>query len=147
MGKCKMNNRLRTIIISFFIILLTIGCIWNITKLCNTKDVYNIEVVQAEELIVIEHKSRNTFPLIFHLIKDYYYKVYDKNNKLYVVKADKSWFEENFKLSGKAKNGDVKIKGLAMSINEYSIESQVYIKLTGNIEDKDKIKCLDTKYT
>jgi hypothetical protein len=63
-----------------------------------------------------------------------------------VVKAEKSWFEKNFKTSGKAKNGDVEIKGLAMEINEHEIESQVYIKLTGNISDKDKIKCLDTKY-
>ena len=137
-----MSNKARTIIISIFIIIFAINCIWSISKLCNTKDVYNIEVSQAEELIVIEHNTRSLIPYR----KDYYYKVYDKNNKLYVVKADKSWFEKNFKSSGKAKNGDVEIKGLAMSINEYSIESQVYIKLTGNIEDKDKIKCLDTKY-
>ena len=137
-----MSNKARTIIISIFIIIFAINCIWSISKLCNTKDVYNIEVSQAEELIVIEHNIRSLIPYR----KDYYYKVYDKNNKLYVVKADKSWFEKNFKSSGKAKNGDVEIKGLAMSINEYSIESQVYIKLTGNIEDKDKIKCLDTKY-
>lgn len=137
-----MSNKARTIIISIFIIILAINCIWSISDLCNTKDVYNLKISQAEELIVIEHRIADMIPVG----KDYYYKVHDKNNNLYVVKAEKSWFEKNFKSSGKAKNGDVEIKGLAMQINEHEIESQVYIKLTGNLADKDKIKCIDTKY-
>ncbi|MBQ3409577.1 MAG: hypothetical protein IJH12_10300 [Clostridia bacterium] len=49
-----MSNKAVTIIISIFIILFAINCVWCISDLCNTKDVYNLKISQAEELDAIK---------------------------------------------------------------------------------------------
>ena len=139
-----MNNRIlkNIIVIVITTMFAMYFIVFSIANLLNKKDVYNLKISKADNLGVMEHKIND----MITIGKDYYYKAIDTNGDLYIVKADKDWLKENFGISGNAKNDYVEIKGLAIKISEFDSEIQLYVQLTGNKEDKDKIKCINTKY-
>ncbi|MDE6024983.1 MAG: hypothetical protein K2G45_05960 [Lachnospiraceae bacterium] len=83
---------------------------------------------------VLLHETKHTLYGIIPLGSDYYYLVLDETaNNYCVVRAGKSWYEDNFDRSGRAIH-TVKIKGY-VAILDASITSFNFKKIQSNLND------------
>lgn len=83
---------------------------------------------------VLLHETKHTLYGIIPLGSDYYYLVLDETaNNYCVVRAGKSWYEDNFDRSGRAVH-TVKIKGYVAKLDA-SITSFNFKKIQSNLND------------
>jgi hypothetical protein len=108
--------------------------VMSIIDLTNKKDVNNVSITEAYELLVVENSINGLIPTG----KDYYYLGYcEDNQKQYVIHGGKNWLETNFETTGIAKNENgISIHALAKRAGDYDIEKELESRKS-QIEDID----------
>lgn len=97
--------------------------VMSIIDLTNKKDLHNVSITKAYELLVVENSINGLIPTG----KDYYYLgICEDNQMLYIIHGRKNWLEDNFETSGNAKNENgISIQALAKRTGDYDIEKEL----------------------
>lgn len=125
-----MKNKILTVIC---IILLGFCFIYGffvmgIMDLVNKKDVYEVTITQAYDILEVEHSINGLIPTG----KDYYYVGFNENEQgVYLIHAGKNWLSDHFDAEGNAKTaGGYTVKALAKRENGYETERELASRLS-----------------
>ena len=97
--------------------------VMSIMDLTNKKDVRNVNIGYAGEILVVEHSINGIIPTG----KSYYYiGIAEDGEKAYLVQAGKKWLEDNFDSEGRAiQVGGLEINGLEKRASDYKVENEL----------------------
>lgn len=96
--------------------------VMSVIDLFNTKDVYEVNINVAGQLITIENSINGIIPTG----KDYYYVgVDDSKGDIYVIHAGKHWLEDNFDENGVAHGNNIIVKGLSKRASDFEVEKEI----------------------
>lgn len=96
--------------------------VMSIMDLLNTKDVHEVTINAAGQLLVIENSINGIIPTG----KDYYYiGVDDSVGHIYTIHAGKKWLAGNFDENGIANGDGITVKGLSKRANDFNVEKEL----------------------
>lgn len=119
-----MKSKFLKVFISVVLIAAYVGVffVMSIMDLLNTKDVYEISINAAGQLLTVENSINGIIPTG----RDYYYIGFDNTTKsIYTIHAGKKWLYENFDVDGMAKGNNITIKGLLKRENDFDVENEL----------------------
>ena len=97
--------------------------------LFNTKDVYEVNINVAGQLLTIENSINGIIPTG----NDYYYVGVDDNKgDIYAIHAGKHWLEDNFDANGVAHGNSITVKGLSKRASDFEVEKDGTINLVAH---------------
>lgn len=109
-----------------FLVVLVVGLfmgytiVSSIIDLTNKKDRHTLNMVDAFEILEVEHSINGLIPYG----KDHYYIGMDDKDDIYLIKAPKNWDTKNFS-SNETNGKTVKITALAKRISDYEISREL----------------------
>lgn len=96
--------------------------VMSIMDLMNTKDVHEVNINLAGELLAVENSINGIIPIG----KDYYYVGMDKTKgAIYAIHAGKHWLEDNFDVNGIAHGNSITVKGLSKRARDFKVEKEI----------------------
>ncbi|MGN0495308.1 MAG: hypothetical protein ACI4GW_03705 [Lachnospiraceae bacterium] len=118
-----MNNKFLKTILIIIVTASFIGVffVMSIMDLLNTKDVYEVNIDVAGELLTVENSINGIIPTG----KDYYYVGLNSEGNIYTIHAGKKWLSDNFDENGIANADSITIKGLAKRASDYEVEKEI----------------------
>lgn len=96
--------------------------VMSIMDLFNKKDVYEVNINYAGQLLTIENSINGIIPTG----KDYYYVGVDEYKEdIYAIHAGKHWLEDNFDATGIARDNSITVKGLSKRASDFEVEKEI----------------------
>lgn len=96
--------------------------VMSIMDLVNTKDVYEVSIDEAVELLTVEKSINGIIPTG----KEYFYLgLNEDSGKLYAIHADKKWLKNNFDSNGMSNGNAIIIKGLSKRASDFQVEKEI----------------------
>ena len=125
-----MKNKVLSVILAIILVaaFLYTFFIASIMDLVNTKDVREVSVNGAGELLTVGNSINGIIPTG----KDYYYvgvSQSDEAEVIYAIHADKHWLDKNFDINGMANSGNLAIKGLTKRANDFEVEKEIAYRM------------------
>ncbi|MBR1700353.1 MAG: hypothetical protein IJ716_00110 [Lachnospiraceae bacterium] len=119
-----MKNRFLKTILYIILVASFIGVffVMSIMDLTNTKDVHEISIDAAAQLLIVENSINGIIPTG----KDYYYiGINEETGCIYTIHAGKKWLTDHFDSNGMANGNSVSVKGLAKRAGDYDVEKEL----------------------
>lgn len=116
---------LTVILILCFLYVFFVG---SIIDLANQKDVHEVTINQAYEILEIENSINGIIPFG----KDYYYVGFSaEENNAYLIHAGKGWLSDNFDAAGNALASEgYYISALAKRASDFDVEQELSYRLS-----------------
>lgn len=131
-----MQNTFLKTILTVILIASFVGVffVMSIMDLVNTRDIHEIAINRAGQLIVIENSINGIIPTG----KDYYYAgVDDSSSAVYAIHAGKNWLSDIFDREGKAIEGEILIKGLSKRASDFRVEQEIASRIYAVAESSE----------
>lgn len=122
------NDRTKKVVAVFCLILVVLFFFgFSIADLVNKKDVHELEITEAAQILVVENSINGIIPTG----KDYYYVGYCKSDdKIYLIHAGKNWLTKNFSSDGRSKDIEgLHIKALEKRAADYEVEKELAVRM------------------
>jgi len=116
------NKFLKSLLIIILVVsFIDVFFVMSIIDLLNTRDVCEVNLEAAGELLIVENSINGIIPTG----KDYYYIGLGNEGDIYTIHAGKKWLSDNFDENGIAYSDSITIKGLAKRASDYDVEKEI----------------------
>lgn len=97
--------------------------VMSIMDLTNKKDLHEVKISYAVELLVVENSINGLIPTG----KDYYYLGFsEETEKMYAIHASKNWLKKNFDSEGICKQSDgITVKAISKRASDFKVEKEL----------------------